>query len=47
MRQPEGHAYQDYLRSVLALPAFVGCHWFQYSDDEGGVCRDFGKGWAE
>jgi hypothetical protein len=26
-------AYQEYLRSVLALPAFVGCHWFQYSDE--------------
>ena len=24
-----GRAYQEYLRSVLALPAFVGCHWFQ------------------
>jgi len=28
-----GRAYQEYLRSVLALPAFVGCHWFQYSDE--------------
>jgi hypothetical protein len=26
-------AYQEYLRSVLALPAFVGCHWFQYCDE--------------
>ncbi len=25
-------AYQEYVRSVLALPAFVGCHWFQYVD---------------
>jgi len=25
-------AYQGYVRSVLALPAFVGCHWFQYPD---------------
>ena len=24
-----GRAYQEYLHSVLALPAFVGCHWFQ------------------
>jgi hypothetical protein len=28
-----GQAYQEYLRSVLALPAFVGCHWFQYCDE--------------
>ena len=28
-----GRAYQEYLRSVLALPAFVGCHWFQYCDE--------------
>jgi NADPH:quinone reductase-like Zn-dependent oxidoreductase len=28
-----GRAYQEYLRSVLALPAFVGCHWFQYTDE--------------
>ena len=28
-----GHAYQEYVRSVLALPAFVGCHWFQYCDE--------------
>jgi hypothetical protein len=25
-------AYQEYVRSVWALPAFVGCHWFQYAD---------------
>jgi hypothetical protein len=25
--------YQDYLRSVLDHPAFVGCHWFQFSDE--------------
>ncbi len=24
--------YLDYLRSVADLPAFVGCHWFQYLD---------------
>ena len=28
-----GQAYHEYLRSVLSLPAFVGCHWFQYSDE--------------
>jgi hypothetical protein len=28
-----GRAYQEYLRSVLVLPAFVGCHWFQYCDE--------------
>jgi hypothetical protein len=28
-----GRAYQEYLRSVLSLPAFVGCHWFQYCDE--------------
>jgi hypothetical protein len=28
-----GRAYQEYLRNVLALPAFVGCHWFQYDDE--------------
>lgn len=27
-----GKAYQAYVRSVLQLPAFVGCHWFQYVD---------------
>jgi agarase len=25
-------AYKNYVRSVLALPQFVGCHWFQYVD---------------
>ena len=29
-----GRAYQDYVRSVLQRPAFVGCHWFQYVDQE-------------
>ncbi len=28
-----GRAYQEYLQSVLTLPAFVGCHWFQYCDE--------------
>jgi len=27
-----GRAYQEYVRSVLQRPAFVGCHWFQYVD---------------
>ncbi len=27
-----GRAYQNYVRSVLALPKFVGAHWFQYTD---------------
>jgi len=25
--------YDDYVRSVLKHPAFVGCHWFQYIDE--------------
>jgi hypothetical protein len=25
-------AYAKYVRSALAMPAFVGCHWFQYVD---------------
>lgn len=28
-----GRHYQAYVRSVWALPAFVGCHWFQYHDE--------------
>lgn len=24
--------YADYVRSAADLPAFVGCHWFQYAD---------------
>lgn len=24
--------YQEYVRSVVDSPVFVGCHWFQYSD---------------
>lgn len=27
-----GKAYQEYVQSVWGLPAFVGCHWFQYID---------------
>lgn len=25
--------YRDYVASILAEPAFVGCHWFQYFDE--------------
>ncbi|MHC4591321.1 MAG: beta-galactosidase [Planctomycetota bacterium] len=25
--------YMDYVNSVADLPAFVGCHWFQYMDE--------------
>ena len=25
-------AYADYVRSAAAMPAIVGCHWFQYAD---------------
>jgi hypothetical protein len=28
-----GEMYQEYVRSVLDQPAFVGCHWFQYVDE--------------
>jgi hypothetical protein len=28
-----GAAYADYLRSALADPDIVGCHWFQYVDE--------------
>ena len=31
-QKERGEAYQAYLRSVWKLPAFVGCHWFQYVD---------------
>lgn len=26
-------AYADYVRSATAMPALVGCHWFQYVDE--------------
>jgi hypothetical protein len=26
-------AFQEYVQSVTRLPAFVGCHWFQYVDE--------------
>jgi agarase len=25
--------YRQYVESVENLPAFVGCHWFRYSDE--------------
>ena len=28
-----GPAYAAYLRSALANPDIVGCHWFQYVDE--------------
>lgn len=28
-----GLAYQQYVQTVLSLPAFVGCHWFEYHDE--------------
>ncbi len=31
-QQERGKAYQEYVRSLWELPAFVGCHWFQYVD---------------
>ena len=26
-------AYSDYVRDAAAMPAIVGCHWFQYADE--------------
>ncbi|MFQ6130636.1 MAG: hypothetical protein ACE5R4_01230, partial [Armatimonadota bacterium] len=31
-QRERGEAYQAYVREVWQLPAFVGCHWFQYLD---------------
>jgi hypothetical protein len=31
-QKERGEAYRAYLHSVWKLPAFVGCHWFQYVD---------------
>lgn len=31
-QEARGRAYQNYLRSVLSHPKFVGAHWFQYND---------------
>ncbi|MBC7326804.1 beta-galactosidase [bacterium] len=32
-QEERGTAYQNYVKSVWKLPAFVGCHWFQYVDE--------------
>ncbi len=32
-QKERAQAYADYVRSVRALPAFVGCHWFQWIDE--------------
>ena len=32
-QEERGQAYQQYVESVLQLPAFAGCHWFQYRDE--------------
>ncbi len=31
-QQDRAASYAEYVRSVLAHPAFVGCHWFQWVD---------------
>jgi agarase len=31
-QQERGLYYQEYVRSVIGHPSFVGCHWFQASD---------------
>jgi len=31
-QEARGRAYQTYVQRVWNLPAFVGCHWFQYAD---------------
>lgn len=31
-QEARAQAFCSYVRSVLAQPAFVGCHWFQYAD---------------
>jgi hypothetical protein len=31
--EQRGPAYAGYLRSALANPDIVGCHWFQYVDE--------------
>ncbi|MDH7570372.1 MAG: beta-galactosidase, partial [Armatimonadota bacterium] len=31
-QEERARAYQEYVRSVVDHPAFVGCHWFQYKD---------------
>lgn len=32
-QQARAAMYQDYIRSVVDNPAFVGCAWFEYSDE--------------
>ena len=32
-QQERAAAYGDYVRSALAHPQIVGCHWFQYQDE--------------
>ncbi len=32
-QEDRGRKYIHYVRSVLDMPAFVGCHWFQYVDE--------------
>ncbi len=32
-QEERGKAYEGYVKSVWKLPAFVGCHWFQYVDE--------------
>ena len=32
-QQERGENYVAYVKSVLRLKAFVGCHWFQYADE--------------
>lgn len=32
-QQERAGAYRDYVRSALAHPQIVGCHWFQYQDE--------------
>lgn len=40
-QQARAEAYKRYVRSVAALPNFVGCHWFQFIDEPlTGRCYD-------
>ena len=32
-QEARAQTYQDYVRSALRHPQFVGCHWFQYQDE--------------
>ena len=42
-----GEAYQDYLAEGLALPNFVGAHWFEYVDEPATGRFNFGKDGGE